>query len=625
MLLINSCLLRFYSFFIFNLLLTTIVSPVLSNNIDEHAELIDSKTFITIENNRITKRYYKEIRINSRAGEQYTKVSIPYSKMVRVSNIEAHIIGSDGRLIKKLKKAQITERSAVSYHSLYEDEYVKQFSIRHNTYPYTLVYSYTTVQSQFINVHHWVPVLDYKVKTKYAELTLSAPSGFGIRYLSNYIDSAEIDSLNQVVVYKWKASYQDLVEPQVFSPPIEQFLPHLIISSDSFNYGIQGSLSSWQAFGDWIYRLGEGTNDLTPEEKAMAVKLTENIADTLEKIRALYHYMQDNTRYINISIAHGGMKPFAASHVCRNKYGDCKALTVYFQAMLAHLGIKSHYTIVRSGSQIYPIPLNFPTQAFDHVILHIPLHNEVLWVDCTSKLAFGYLGSFTQNRDVLVITNQGSFFSRTPELLPQDVLVSRKIKIPWHREETQASFKVTARGDEYALMSELNRVFNDSEKRLLLRNKFVEKSFQLIDYEILNTSRDSAKIDLTYTATGRNIYTTYGDEVLAKNIAFNLPDFELPRQRNLPVSIGYPVFRSDTLIYQKPTGFKALNTESAMLLETKFGSYSLELIDADNEAIIAKHLLIAAGEYPLEEYPDFYSFLLRIQQNERKPAIVFHK
>ena len=55
------------------------------------AELIDQQTKIEINNNKLTKDLYFEIKINNRAGEKYTKIVIPFSKLIKLSNLEAFI------------------------------------------------------------------------------------------------------------------------------------------------------------------------------------------------------------------------------------------------------------------------------------------------------------------------------------------------------------------------------------------------------------------------------------------------------------------------------------------------------------------------------------------------------
>ena len=57
----------------------------------------------------MTKNLYYEIKINNRAGEKYTKIAIPFSKLIKSSKIEAFVKDSNGRTVKKLKKSDIVQ------------------------------------------------------------------------------------------------------------------------------------------------------------------------------------------------------------------------------------------------------------------------------------------------------------------------------------------------------------------------------------------------------------------------------------------------------------------------------------------------------------------------------------
>ncbi len=121
---------------------------------DYSAELILQETSITIDKNKLTKDVYFEIRINNRAGEKQTKIAIPFSKLDKLSNIEAYIKDANGQIINKLKKSGITERSSISSFSFYEDSFVKEFTLKHNVYPYTIVYSYQIQQKEFLYIEN---------------------------------------------------------------------------------------------------------------------------------------------------------------------------------------------------------------------------------------------------------------------------------------------------------------------------------------------------------------------------------------------------------------------------------------------------------------------------------------
>ncbi|KAF0200829.1 MAG: hypothetical protein FD170_3205 [Bacteroidetes bacterium] len=589
------------------------------------AELLLQETSVEIGNNRLTKNYYYEIRINNRAGEKYTKISIPYSKLIKAGNIDAFIKDSNGLVVKRLKKSEIVEKSLIAEFSFYEDDFVKEFTLKHNSYPYSIVYSYQIQQQEFLYIDDWVPIIDEKVPTLNARLKVLAPLNYNMTYVNRFVKEPEIDTVNGNVLYQWQASYTDLIKPEVWSPAMNDLFPAVAITPEIFSFEEQGSLKDWISYGNWEYNLLKGLNEIPDTEKSKITSLIKDIHDEKEKIKTLFHYLQDETRYINITIGTGGLKPYPAAYVAQNKYGDCKALTNYFKAVLEYVGIKSYYTNVHAGNPVKTINRNFPSQQFNHVILFVPLKDEDLWLDCTSDGPFDYLGTFTQNRDVLVIDHNKSYFDITPALQPADVLETRRIEIEYGSREAKVNFRGTYKGNLFETLQQVDKDFSSAEKSRIVRNFLVEDGLQLNDYQITTHNRDSLKIELAYQAVSQQIYKHYGNDILAGNIAFPLLNPGKPKDRKLPVQIDYPVYKIDTLIYQIPTGYKFSQNFKKTEVSGKYGNYSFNVFEENGKLVVVKSLLVFAGNYPVSEYEDFYRFYDQITATENKTHFSFYK
>lgn len=590
------------------------------------AELISQETSISIDKNRLTKEYYYEIKINNRAGEKHADISIPYTKMDKLSNVEAYIKDSDGKVVKRLRKNAIVERSLISSFSFYEDNLIKEFTLKHNTYPYTIVYSYRIQQREFLHIHNWIPIIARNVPTLSARLNLSVPKDYSINYTSKMVDDPSIKSEGDKNIYQWNMRYTDILKPEVHSPLLVSLLPSVLITPKEFIYERNGSFKDWISYGNWQYDLLQGLNELPDYEIRRIHELIEGVEEDREKINILYHYLQDETRYINISIETGGMMPYPACYVSNNKYGDCKALTNYFKAILDHLEIPSYYTKVYAGDRIKEINKNFPAQQFNHAILYIPQEGEEdIWLDCTSSSAFDYLGTFTQNREVFVVDHNNSHFVKTPSLNPTEVLETRTIEVSYHPETASAKFTNSYKGDSYETISQIERGYNESQKSRIMRNYIVTDGFQLVDYELAKPNRDALEVVLNYEATSRDLYKHYGEEILIGNVRFSLPEFEKPEVRKLPIQIDYPIHQMDTITYEIPSGYLLHKSPGRYSIESKYGKYNLHFYEKDGEITLVKSLLITAGEYPISEYAEFYDFYLKILGLESKTHISLYK
>lgn len=572
------------------LILLFILFPFLIHAQNPDAELISQRTNITVKNGKLIQDYYYEIKINNRQGESFAEISIPHSNLFKVDKIEAHIEDAEGKIIKKLKKKDITERSLIAGFSLYEDNFLKEFTLLHNIYPYTIVYSYQVTEEEFLYIANWRPVIGSKVPTRNASLRISIPSNYKINYSNFLVEDPKIETLANEVIYTWQTSYTDFIKQEVFSPSVTSLLPRVSVTPEQFVFDAKGSFKDWVSYGNWQCNLLEGLTELPQHEQNRVSLLIKDIKDDREKIRALYHYLQDETRYVNVSIGTGGMRPYPSEYVARNKYGDCKALTNYFKSLLDFAGIKSYYTNIYAGSPIRKVNENFPSQQFNHAIIYIPLNGEDIWLDLTTKNPFNYLGTFTQNRDVFVIDDNNSHFLKTPALSKNDVHESRKIKVEYKGNKTEADFKNRYKGKKFESLIQIEKGYDNTDKLRIIKNYFTEDGFNLTDYQIKIPDRDSVYIDLNYTATSQSLYKQYGNDLVLSNIGFSMPQFEKPTTRKTPMQIDYPIYKTDTLVYAIPDGYKLNSGYQNLEEKTRFGAYSFRVAESENEIKVIKSL-----------------------------------
>ncbi|NJL74106.1 MAG: transglutaminase domain-containing protein [Saprospiraceae bacterium] len=145
--------------------------------------------------------------------------------------------------------------------------------------------------------------------------------------------------------------------------------------------------------------------------------LTAQASSEEEKVAILYRYMQQNMRYVSVKLGIGGWQTFDATYVEQNKYGDCKALSNFMKAMLKVIDIPAYTVLVYAGESRLPYEVeeDFSFPRFNHVILHIPKLNY--WLECTNPInPPNYLGSFTSDRNVLLVTEEGGKLIRTPRI-----------------------------------------------------------------------------------------------------------------------------------------------------------------------------------------------------------------
>jgi len=157
-------------------------------------------------------------------------------------------------------------------------------------------------------------------------------------------------------------------------------------------------------------------------------------------------------------------------------------LSNFMVSILKEAGIKGYYVVATAGDGEYGLHEDFPSPVyFNHVITCVPVEKDTIWLECTSQTnPPGYLGSFTANRKVLLIAEDGGHVVRTPVYAPKDNLQSRVTKA-WVKPDGSMMAEVFTHssGEQQELQHHLIHDFTKEE-----REKYLNRALTLPTYEI---------------------------------------------------------------------------------------------------------------------------------------------
>lgn len=577
------------------------------------SEFIKYVSHNKIDGDKLTRMDTVVLQINERQGDGDAKIYIDYTKGDKLSIGEAWIEDMNGNIVRKLKSKEIEDHSYISNISIYEDDFLKTFELKYNIYPYRIVYSYKKVFSRYLSA----------VNINYAESRIPVRSGIVIvetnpnqpvKYRQRNVEEPEVNEDAKSIKYEWKYSYNPSNEREKHASIKSLKAPFIQVLPINFKYGVKGSYENWQTFGDWVFQLNKKRDELTESEKQKISLLLTGVNDDLEKAKILYQYLQDYTRYINVSVNVGGFQAYPASYVCQNKYGDCKALTNYMQAMLKYVGIKSYYTLVRAGNRIWDIDMDFPEQVFNHVILTVPINQDTTYLECTSKSTpFGYVSTFIQGRKALLIDEGNSVFVDIPKQLPEDVLCTRNIKVDINSAKVEIAGM--NRGSNYEYFTYLMTEANKNILERYIRDNILSGSYDLINYKVGEFDRNETQMTLNAECQVHNLFKAYGKNLILTPIPINVSFYESPEKRTQDVKIDFPEYYSDTIVYDI-SGYTISKIPENIHLESDYGNYTLTFEIEKDKLIIYKSVLIHAGEYTLSDYKSFYQFMVSVRNYE---------
>ena len=264
-------------------------------------------------------KYSYAITVLNKNGIDDARFMVFYDKFLSVSNIKGRVFNEYGELVDKISMDKIRDFSAISGYSLYEDNRVKYIDPENRTYPFTVEYSYELGMNGILNYPFWFPLIDYNISAEKCNLKVIVPKSIELRYFERNLPViVKISSDEENNIYQWELNDRKAIKYESFSPPRSDFFPAVYLAPAEFELsGYPGRSTSWNALGDWIYKLNEGKDEFLPETLVELRKMVKDCKTDKEKITSVYEYMQGRVRYVNLKIGLGGLQPIDAATVHR--------------------------------------------------------------------------------------------------------------------------------------------------------------------------------------------------------------------------------------------------------------------------------------------------------------------
>jgi len=565
-------------------------------------------------------------------GDHYAEVVEFYDNIFFKSpSIDGNLYDAWGKRLKSVKKADIQDQSAVSSISLMDDYRIKVFSFGYKNYPYTVEFEIEQHESQTMFLEYWNPLSSFNVGVEQSSFTAIVPENYKLRYkLLNKASEPVTSSSSGKKTFHWQILNQNAIDKIYASPGWNAIAPQVFLGPTEFAMNdFKGDMTDWNAYGKSMYNLVSNRNQLPPQVKQKVHELTDAITDPEQKAIRVYEYMQSTTRYISVQLGIGGWQPFDATYVATNGYGDCKALSNYMLSLLKEVGIKSYYTLVRAGTDVGDLVTDFPKSYFNHVILCVPFQKDSLWLECTSQTEpAGYMGSFTGNRHVLLVTEEGGKLVSTPSYSAAVNRQARNIKATL-TEAGDLNMNAVTRYQAIQ-QDKLHFYIHDwsEEDRL----KWLRSKFELGTYDVVKFHFDEYRgkipvITETVEMVARNYAALSGKRIfispniLSKN-TLKLTDED---ERKFDLWLPSGVSELDTVEIKLPEGYEPELMPEDMQIKSKFASYSCKVRMENNKLLLYRNYIREGGTFPASDYIEFMKFLNEVYKSDRNKVVLVKK
>ena len=526
-----------------------------NDSLKKNAHSIKREETIVFEIKAVDKAYYQVHKLVTVLDESAKKelYFIEYADKFHLLQ-EASVIlyNASGVQIKKYSKKDMINFNAGE--GLVSDGKIYLLDIPTSSYPVHIQMDYEIKYNGLLHYPAY-EVQSINQSVEKSSFTVIVPADLDIRYKERNVGiPAVVTTDNNKKTYSWSTQNMRALRYEEGSVSYESYCPKIIIAPNKFELdGYEGDMTSWEKFGEWYGSLSKNAIDLSPERKIFFQSLVKDAANDKEKAAIIYKYLQQNCRYVLIALGIGGFKPFEASFVDKKKYGDCKALSNYTQACLNAVGIKSYQALINAEYNKEPVDPNFPANAFNHVILFVPLGKDSVWLECTSNTnEFGVLGSFTENRNALLITEKGGKLVATPKSIASNNLFGTYCTVTL-REDGSGTAKIRLQ-----TKGEYKKPFLLTEKKDDQKNYLVNQLGFLQPDDFLLTEKDPANSEYWIEMELDKIpaFST-GNKLFLSPRIYKIWQTALPGSENRTQDFYFhnPFIKNDTTVYHLPDGY----------------------------------------------------------------------
>lgn len=333
-------------------------------------------------------------------------------------------------------------------------------------------------------------------------------SGFNIKKTTQYISGEDAD----VITYTIKNLPATKQESN--SPGPSYLYPHLMVLCKSANVG-GATVTYFNTLDDqykWYHSLIKNTVADQTVISAKAKELTAGITTDIDKIKAIFYYVQDNIRYIAFEDGMAGFRPENADEVLRKKYGDCKGMANLTKALLTVAGFDARLCWL--GTKHIAYDYQTPSLAVDnHMICALNYKGKMYFLDATeSYLGFDEYAERIQGRQVLIEDGEKYILSKVPVAATNQNANSQTSKLTIVDGGISGTVNYVWKGeDKEEILTGINSIKREKTEDAMIRYLSGDNNgYNITNLVLSGTSNPDKDLTASYDLKTKNGISSFG-------------------------------------------------------------------------------------------------------------------
>jgi len=555
---------------------------------DENAVYVTRKENVEIkfekgqEQPMIYSNIYEELLMLTDKTSNYLDRNVYWSSFSDIQDLDVRTEVPDGNHYKTLKVKDFLKTNEVNEGTFYDDSRSYKFIFPGLVNGARAIISYTEkLKDPHLFGHFYFTSF---APTENVEYSVTFPSTVKIHYkLFNVTDSAvhfTSKESGRTTTYTWTMHNVKKLKLDDDASSISYYIPGLVVLIDQYT---DKDGKTVRVLGDtndlysWYYGFVKEVNtSISPELKKVVDSITDGVTDSLEKVRRIFYWVQNQITYVAYEDSLGGFVPREASLVCSRRFGDCKDMASTLTQMIRAAGLPAYQVWIGTRDIPYrfedvPAPLST-----NHMICAYVQNGKYYFLDATGKHSpFDFPTSMIQGKQALVGMGAGKYRIVTvPVMDTSRNIYTDSIHMRLDQTVIKGSGRVSTNGYDKIIMSwRLQNVDKKNERTYMtsLLQKGNNK-FNLDDFSYNNLTNVDNDLQINYNFSLGDYVQKNGNELYVNLHLHKLymndllqPDREAPREiefknvdRNineLEIPEGYKVsYLPDNASYNGPLG-----------------------------------------------------------------------
>jgi transglutaminase-like putative cysteine protease len=419
-----------------------------------------------------------------------------------------------------------------------------------------------------------------------------------------YFNTPKIPGLTQEVkesgdqrIYRFVALDVPALDPEASAPPFGEIAGHVHVST----------YKSWDEMASWYWGLVKDQFVADDEVKRRVAEATKGKTDVRDKVRAIYDYVVQKTRYVALEFGIHGFKPYSCSQIFARGFGDCKDKATLIVTMLKELGISATIVIVRTGvrGDFETAPASLAP--FDHAIAYVPSLD--LYLDGTAE----YTGSTelpVMDRGALALQiNEGhAKLVHLPDPAASESVTSRKVDVSLEGDGTaQVDWRADVTGASAG--SYRQRYHSEVSRKPRLTEDLGGElgGLEIASLEAPGLDDIEKPVSLRVRAKARQLARLEGDSlsIPAGPKEHMVRDFAPLSQRKLDVRLPFRSKVESDWTVRLPPAARVLRAPQAASTTSPFGTVMVAVEQTPSEVHVTTAVTLDVSRVGASDYPAF--------------------